>query len=806
MTIHAGSAATSNASSSTSELVAVLGSEAPARPEVALTVTVVICVYTEQRWPQIVRAVRSVRTQDVPASRVVVVVDHNPALLDRVRAAFPDVTVVPSTGPRGLSAARNTGLAQATDEIVAFLDDDAEADPDWLARLLPHYRDERVLAVGGYAVAAWEEERPRWLPPEFDWVVGCSFTGQPTQVAPVRNVIGCNMSFRRSVLDRTAGFNPALGRVGRTPVGCEETELCIRIRQLQPDGVVLYEPAARVRHHVTVDRATWRYFRERCFSEGRSKAVVARLVGGDAGLATERTYTRRTLPAGVRRGLREVRDGDRAGLLRSGAIVAGLLVTAAGYLSAQALRASQVVGGPAPQRPAGPEPVRVLAVELSEAVPDVPDTGGPDGTRYGAAHVLVRLHGQPLGVVDVTLPAGGLTASALAAAVRARFATAINEHLRHDGLPALDRLDARAPMETRRTGATGATGPTGAAGSVGGDASCRCRPAPEGPTPFVSVVVPTCGRTPLFGPTLDSLATLDHPNHEVVVVDNAPHIAETARIVAERAADDPRLRYTSEPRPGVAHARNRGLAEARGEIVAFADDDVIVDRGWLRSLVDGFTDDDVAAVTGQVLARELDTPSQIWLEQYGGYGKGCQRRRFDRAGYATVEAGGARRVDTPSQSLYPYLPGSYGSGANMAFRTETLRRLGGFDPRLRTGEDIDVLLRTVLAGHALTYEPAAIVWHTHRRELRALRRTVYQYGTGLGAVLTKCLATEPTARRELLGRLPRGVAYALRPGSEKNGRKQEGYPASLTALELCGLALGPAYYAVATARYGRSRA
>ncbi|MGC1212186.1 MAG: glycosyltransferase family 2 protein [Micromonospora sp.] len=787
MTIHAGSAATSNASSSTSDLVGAVDPGTGAGPGSALTVTVVICVYTERRWPQIVRAVRSVLTQDVPAAQVVVVVDHNPALLDRVRATFPDLTVVPNSGPRGLSAARNTGVARATGEIVAFLDDDAEAEPDWLARLLPHYRDGRVLVVGGHAVPAWEDARPQWLPPEFDWVVGCSFTGQPTEVAPVRNVIGCNMSFRRSVLDRTDGFDPALGRVGRTPVGCEETELCIRIRRLEPDGVVLYEPAARVRHRVTVDRATWRYFRQRCFSEGRSKAVVARLVGSDAGLETERTYTRRTLPAGVRRGLRQVRTGDGGGLLRSGAIVAGLLVTAAGYVSAQALRASSAVGTPASGRPAGPVPVRVLAVELSDGVPDVPDTDGPDGVRYGAAQILVRLHGQPLGLVDVELPGGGLAAPALVAAVRDRLSPAIDAHLRQDGLPPLDQVD------------------LDPAGRIGAGAPCRSRSAAADPVPFVSVVVPTCGRTPLFASTLDSLAALDHPRYEIVVVDNAPQTGETARIVAERAAADPRFRYTAEPRPGVAHARNRGLAEARGEIVAFADDDVVVDPGWLRSLVDGFTDDEVAGVTGQVLARELETPPQIWLEQYGGYGKGCQRRRYDRAGFATVDAEGVHRVAASPRSLYPYLPGSYGSGANMAFRTETLRRLGGFDPRLRTGEDIDVLLRTVLAGHALTYEPAAVVWHTHRRELRALRRTMYRYGIGLGAVLAKCLATDPTARRELLGRLPRGVAYAVRPGSEKNGRKRDDYPASLTALELCGMALGPAYYAAAAARAGRSR-
>ncbi|MFG2054497.1 glycosyltransferase [Micromonospora sp. NPDC048930] len=791
MTLHAGSAATSNASSPTSEPVAVLDPAAPAGSGPAPTVTVVVCVYTERRWAQIVRAVHSVLAQDLPAAQVVVVVDHNPALLERVHATFPELTVVPNAGPRGLSAARNTGLARATGEIVAFLDDDAEAEPDWLARLLPHYRDERVLAVGGHAVPAWEEERPRWLPPEFDWVVGCSFTGQPTEVAPVRNVIGCNMSFRRSILHRTTGFDPALGRVGRTPVGCEETELCIRIGHLEPDGVVLYEPAARVRHRVTVDRTTWRYFRQRCFSEGRSKAVVARLVGSDAGLATERTYTRRTLPAGVRRGLRQARAGDRAGLLRSGAIVAGLLVTAAGYVSAHALRASQAVGKPAPRRRAGPAPIRVLTVELAAGVPAVPDTGGPDGTRYGVAQVLVRLHGQPLGLVDVALPAGGLTAPALTAAIRDRLAPAIDAHLRHDGLPPLDRLD---------PGPAGETGGTAAAADAG---PCRSRRPAVEPAPFVSVVVPTCGRTPLFESTLDSLAALDYPHFEIIVVDNAPQAGDTARIVAGRAAGDPRFRYTSEPRPGVAHARNRGLAEARGEIVAFADDDLVLDRGWLRGLVDGFTDDDVAGVTGQILARELDAPAQIWLEQYGGYGKGCQRRRFDRTGVATVEAGGAR-VDVAPPSLHPYLPGSYGSGANMAFRTDALRRLAGFDPRLRSGEDIDVLLRTVLAGHTLAYEPGALAWHTHRRELRALRRTMYQYGVGLGAVLTKCLATDPTARRELLRRLPRGIAYALRPGSAKNNRKQDGYPASLTALELCGLALGPVHYVAAAARPARS--
>jgi glycosyltransferase involved in cell wall biosynthesis len=302
-----------------------------------VTVTVVICAYTQDRWAQIVAAVRSVRVQTTPPEQVVLVIDHNDELLQRATAAFPDVTVLPNAGPRGLSGARNTGIAASRGDVVAFLDDDAEAETDWLARLLGHYVDPDVIGVGGSAVPKWDRIPPSWFPAEFLWVVGCSFTGQPSHVAPVRNMIGCNMSFRRDALRHIGGFNAALGRVGRVPVGCEETELCIRARQRHPAGVVLYDPGARVRHRVPIDRATWDYFRRRCFAEGRSKAVVARLVGVESGLSSEREYTRRALPRGVWREVR-VSPTDPAGLLRAGAIVAGLTVTATGYLSGRARR------------------------------------------------------------------------------------------------------------------------------------------------------------------------------------------------------------------------------------------------------------------------------------------------------------------------------------------------------------------------------------------------------------------------------------------------------------------------------------
>jgi GT2 family glycosyltransferase len=757
------------------------GSWPPYSTPVGPSVAVVICAYTDRRWPEITAAVDSVVTQRTPAEQVILVVDHNEPLLARARRAFPGLTVVPNSGPRGLSGARNTGVAYADRDVVAFLDDDAVAEPDWLTGLVAGYRDAAVLAVGGRVQPMWDGARPSWLPPEFDWVIGCSYTGQPTAPAPVRNLIGCNMSFRRAALDHTGGFDPGLGRIGRVPVGCEETELCIRLRAQHAGGVVWYEPGAVVRHRVTADRTTWSYFRRRCYAEGRSKAVVARLAGPGPALSAEREYTRRALPRAVRRELAR----GAAGWRRAAVIAAGLAVTGSGYVMARARGAKDATAGLARHRRALPPPVRVLNVEISEAVPAVTDRR-PAGGRYAGAQVMVRLHGRPLAVLDIDLPHGGLTARAHAELIAQHLAGRIDEHLRRDGLP--------------RRGLT--------ASGLGGGTGCADRVGRGGP--LVSVVVPTVGDEKALRRCLEALAALDYPRREVVVVDNAPGRSAAARIVSEWAVRDPHVRYASEPRRGVAHARNRGLTEARGEIVAFADDDVIVDRRWLRALVDGFADDGVAAVTGLVVAGELETPAQRWIERYGGYGKGCQRARFDRSGYDVEDDGGVRRIDASPRSLYPYLPGRYGSGANMAFRTERLRRLGGFDPRLgagatvRAGEDIDALMRMVLSGQALVYEPAAVVWHSHRRDPRVVRRTVYAYGVGLTAVMTKALLGDAATRREVVCRLPRGLLYALRPGSAKNAKKRDGYPLALTIAELVGMALGPVQLVRATWAVHRS--
>lgn len=298
--------------------------------------SVVICAYTEARWTELVTSVESLRVQRLAPYETILVIDHNPTLLNRARETFNDVVIVENVHERGLSGARNSGIAMAGGDIIAFMDEDAAADPEWLLQLARHYRNPQVWGAGGAILPSWAAGRPAWFPAEFDWVVGCSYRGLPEEATPVRNLIGCNMSFRREVFAAAGLFRSGIGRIDKLPAGCEETELCIRTRQCEPLCQLIYEPAARVYHHVPAERAHWRYFLSRCYHEGRSKALVVSLLGARDGLSTERNYTWRTLPRGVWRGLRDTFLGrDVSGLGRATAIISGLVTTTVGYLLGQ---------------------------------------------------------------------------------------------------------------------------------------------------------------------------------------------------------------------------------------------------------------------------------------------------------------------------------------------------------------------------------------------------------------------------------------------------------------------------------------
>jgi hypothetical protein len=154
------------------------------------SVTVVICAHTEDRWDDLVAAVMSVKQQTRRPAEIVLVIDHNPKLERRSTFELPGLKVIPNDNEKGLPGCRNAGIAAATAEIVAFLDDETVATRNWLAALVAPYADPHVLGVGGQAVPVWQAGRPGWFPPEFNWVVGCSYRGMPAERTLVHHFIG----------------------------------------------------------------------------------------------------------------------------------------------------------------------------------------------------------------------------------------------------------------------------------------------------------------------------------------------------------------------------------------------------------------------------------------------------------------------------------------------------------------------------------------------------------------------------------------------------------------------------------------
>ena len=250
----------------------------------------------------------------------------------------------------------------------------------------------------------------------------------------------------------------------------------------------------------------------------------------------------------------------------------------------------------------------------------------------------------------------------------------------------------------------------------------------------MTIIVCTRDRTEGLLECLSTLQQVAYDPIEIIVVDNAPSGNATREAVTAIAQDDPRIRYTCESRPGLSRARNHGLVHARYDIVAFTDDDTMVDSGWPSAVAAGFAADPGAmCVTGLVASRALDTGSQRYFDSRYAWGEAFEPRRYDLDAHRH-----------PSR-VYPFSAGIFGTGANFAVRRRAMADLGSFDPLLgagspgRGGEDLDMFLRVILAGGRICYLPSALVWHRHRADIQALSEQIYSYGYGLGAYVAKHL-------------------------------------------------------------------
>ena len=399
-------------------------------------------------------------------------------------------------------------------------------------------------------------------------------------------------------------------------------------------------------------------------------------------------------------------------------------------------------------------PIRLVDVELTAAPPRLDALDG-----YGAVRALVRLHGVPLGCVTVPVRSGRLPARALEEAILARLSPAVLDHVLRDHLGGADWR-----------------------GAFDALLASPC-PRPSGPVPLMTVAVCTRGRSAQLARCLAALRRLDYPALDLLVVDNAPTDAATRDVVQTHAG----VRYACEPRPGLDRARNRAIAEARGEVLAYTDDDAVPDEGWARALAAAFASAaDVMAVTGPVLPLALETEAQELFELAGGFGSAFAPRVYRARGRLAIARFGEA--------------GQLGTGANMAFRRAVFDAIGPFDPALDVGTvtngggDIEMLFRVVHAGWALSYTPAALVRHEHRRDRESLHRQLRNNGIGFSAYVVRSILAHPSERlafarvwlrwllRWPVARLGRTL---LRPGP---------VPRDLLAAELIGAFVGLVRY------------
>lgn len=315
-----------------------------------------------------------------------------------------------------------------------------------------------------------------------------------------------------------------------------------------------------------------------------------------------------------------------------------------------------------------------------------------------------------------------------------------------------------------------------------------------------TVVICTRNRADGLRRTLASLERQTDPEFQVVVVENGSEVPYSAAVVAESA-----LRYcehVTESRPGLSRARNRGLEAVTTELVAWLDDDEVADPGWMHRVKQGFMHETKpAGVCGVMLPAELETEAQVRFEQYGGFHKG-------RDMTPQVLQAGTPTVLSP---LYP-LP-SFGAGGNMAFRTAELKATGGFDPclgagtRTNGGEETGPLSLLLLTGQTLLYWPAAITWHTHRREMEALRKQLWGYSAGLSGFYASMLRSRPAVAFDLLRMAPL-VFRDFRPNNDnkRSGDLPDDFPAELRRAARNGLLKGAFIYAYEAIRERRQPA
>jgi len=372
-------------------------------------------------------------------------------------------------------------------------------------------------------------------------------------------------------------------------------------------------------------------------------------------------------------------------------------------------------------------PALFADIELTE-----PATSLVVAETIHSARLLIRVHACPVGYVDITVrPGETLHYTRILSALGPDTIERATNHLVTDlaatGMSHGQR-DSSLPNLLEQVAA----------------ARLQCRHAGSASGALLTVAVCTRDRTQTLDHTLASLEKQTYDNFEVIVVDNAPADDATERLVR---SSYPHVRYIHEPRKGLNNARNRAIAEARGDIIAFIDVDAIADAHWVQTIGAAFDSHDVMCVTGLVAPAQLDTPGQELFERYG-YSKSFYRLTFSLSS------------PPPACPGFPY-NGYLGTGCNSAFRRAVFAHVGGFDPGLDMGTpvpgggDHDMFARVIRAGHTLVYDPRPVVFHNHLSDLNTVIARLGAYQEAFFAFMTKSILSD----REYALRLLKHISF-----------------------------------------------
>ncbi len=434
--------------------------------------------------------------------------------------------------------------------------------------------------------------------------------------------------------------------------------------------------------------------------------------------------------------------------------------------------------------PVPPAAARVLEIELSQRLPILTACDNETQTRYTRIFCLIRLHTQPLGILQFQFLSDELLPEDYAPAIWHTFQRALLHHLEQDGLSPVDEIHVE---------------------GLPYDDLPHCIVERErflADPPFASVIVPTRDRPESLTMCIDALVKMHYPRYEIIIVDNAPASQATADLVQKTYQHVANLRYVRENRPGISYARNRGMYEARGEILAFTDDDVVVDTYWLAQCAQAFAQSrEIVCVTGYTLPLELNTPAQLWFENVSRLENGQVNAKFV-----------PRSFDQKTRYKHLYRGDLCGHGANMAAKADFLRGIGGFDVALgagspaMAGEDIAFFLHVIMHNKILAYQPAALIHHLHRRDSAKLRKQVFAYGTGFIAYLIHMLLRYPILWLDLLTRTPYDILSTflarqflqLSGAGRKSAGKSTRYPGALTLIKFMGACYGSIAYIKST--------